>query len=95
LESLGVSREVVSKDIIDFVGVGPDQPGADTIPYTPRAKNALSIAAREAKILKHAQVGPEHIFLGLLMEGDGVAARVLQRLGVQIEALRRGLDSLP
>jgi ATP-dependent Clp protease ATP-binding subunit ClpA len=59
------------------------------IPYTPRVKKVLSLAAKEAKALNHTYVGTEHILLGLLREGDGVAARVLKNLDVDIEATRQ------
>src|SRR5947209_4696037 len=58
------------------------------IPYTPRVKKVLSLAAKEARSLNHTYVGTEHILLGLLHEGDGVAARVLKNLGVDIEVTR-------
>jgi hypothetical protein len=59
------------------------------IPYTPRVKKVLSLASKEAKALTHTYVGTEHILLGLLREGDGVAARVLRNLDVDIERVRR------
>jgi hypothetical protein len=91
LSALGINREALVKEIADYVGVGPEAPQVDgrAIPFTPRAKNALRIAAREAFGLKQKEVAPEHIFLGLLIEGDGVAARVLSRMGVQIDKTRR------
>ncbi len=55
------------------------------IPYTPRVKKVLALAGKEAKALNHSYVGTEHILLGLLREGDGVAARVLKSLEVDIE----------
>ena len=57
------------------VGTGPDQKMIGNIPYTPRVKKVLALAAKEAKALNHTYVGTEHILLGLLREGDGVAAR--------------------
>ena len=59
------------------------------IPYTPRVKKVLALAAKEAKALNHTYVGTEHILLGLLREGDGVAARVLKNLDVDIEQTRQ------
>ena len=58
------------------------------IPYTPRVKKVLALAGKEAKSLNHSYVGTEHILLGLLREGEGVAARVLKDLGVDIERAR-------
>ncbi len=91
LRQLGVTHEIITKEIIDFVGLGPAHTPAAEIPYTPRALQALAIAAREAKALRQTQVGAEHILLGLLVEGDGVAARILQRLGVRAERIRTAL----
>src|SRR5262245_36567418 len=70
-------------------GTGPDQKVVGNIPYTPRVKKVLSLAAKEAKALNHTYVGTEHILLGLLREGDGVAARVLKSLDVDIELCRQ------
>jgi ATP-dependent Clp protease ATP-binding subunit ClpA len=70
------------------VGTGPDQKVIGNIPYTPRVKKVLALASKEAKNLKHAYIGTEHILLGLLREGDGVAGRVLKNLGVDIEQTR-------
>src|ERR1044071_3357649 len=58
------------------------------IPYTPRVKKCLALAVKEAKALNHTYVGTEHILLGILREGDGVAARVLKNLNVGVEATR-------
>src|SRR5690242_19358780 len=71
------------------VGTGPDQKMIGNIPYTPRVKKVLALAAKEAKALNHTYVGTEHILLGLLREGDGVAARVLKNLDVDIEQTRQ------
>jgi ATP-dependent Clp protease ATP-binding subunit ClpC len=71
------------------VGTGPDQKMIGNIPYTPRVKKVLALAAKEAKNLNHTYVGTEHILLGLLREGDGVAARVLKNLDVDIEQTRQ------
>jgi ATP-dependent Clp protease ATP-binding subunit ClpC len=73
------------------VGTGPDQKVMGNIPYTPRVKKVLAIAAKEAKALNHTYVGTEHILLGLLREGDGVAARVLKNLDVDIERTRQDI----
>lgn len=60
-----------------------------TIPYTPRVRRVLSLAAKEAAALNHTYVGTEHLLLGLLREGDAVAARVLQRFNVDLEGTRQ------
>jgi len=70
------------------VGTGPETKMVGNIPYTPRVKKVLALAAKEAKALNHSYVGTEHILLGLLREGDGVAARVLKSLDVDIERTR-------
>ena len=71
------------------VGTGPDQKQVGNIPYTPRVKKVLNLASKEAKQLQHTYVGTEHILLGLLREGDGVAARVLKNLDIDIEQTRQ------
>jgi len=88
LRRFGVDREVIRSEIERFVGLGPVHEVAAAIPYTPRARKSLQLAAREARALNHASVGAEHIFLGLLLEGDGVAARILINLGIQLEKTR-------
>src|SRR6201994_4377099 len=70
------------------VGTGPDRNPTANIPYTPRVKKVLALAGKEAKSLNHSYVGTEHILLGLLREGEGVAARVLKSLEVDIERTR-------
>jgi len=70
------------------VGSGPETKMVGNIPYTPRVKKVLALAGKEAKALNHSYVGTEHILLGLLREGDGVAARVLKTLEVDIERTR-------
>ena len=76
-------------EVETLIGTGPGPRLLDNIPYTPRVKKALSLAADEAKALNHTYVGTEHILLGLLREGDGVAARVLKNLNVDIEQTRQ------
>src|SRR5687768_3325788 len=88
LQKLGLDLETVRMEVEKQVGTGPDQKMIGNIPYTPRVKKVLSLAAKESKALNHTYVGTEHILLGLLREGDGVAARVLQSLGVKTEAAR-------
>jgi hypothetical protein len=89
LRSFGVDRARVRDEIEKIVGIGPDWAvAAKNIPYTPRAQKALRLAAVEAAARHHREIGPEHIFLGLLLEGDGVAVRVLKSLGVELERTR-------
>ena len=89
LQKMGLDLETVRLEVEKQVGTGPDQKQVGNIPYTPRVKKVLSLAAKEAKSLNHTYVGTEHILLGLLREGDGVAARVLKNLDVDIEQTRQ------
>ncbi|MBL9136569.1 MAG: ATP-dependent Clp protease ATP-binding subunit [Verrucomicrobiales bacterium] len=89
LQKMGLDLETVRLEVEKQVGTGPDQKVVGNIPYTPRVKKVLSLAAKEAKALNHTYVGTEHILLGLLREGDGVAARVLKSLDVDIEQTRQ------
>jgi Clp amino terminal domain, pathogenicity island component len=89
LQKLGLDLETVRLEVEKQVGTGPDQTSRAMIPYTPRVKKVLALAAKEASMLNHTYVGTEHILLGLLREGDGVASRVLLNLGVDIEKTRQ------
>src|SRR6516162_5043636 len=89
LQKMGLDLETVRMEVEKQVGTGPDQKMIGNIPYTPRVKKVLDLAKREAKNLNHTYVGTEHILLGLLREGDGVAARVLKNLDVDIEQTRQ------
>lgn len=89
LQKVGLDLERVRMEIEKLVGTGPDQKMIGNIPYTPRVKKVLSLAAGEAKGLNHTYVGTEHILLGLLREGDGVAARVLKNMNVDVEQTRK------
>ena len=89
LQRIGVDLETVRREVEKQVGTGPDQEMVGNIPYTPRVKKVLALAAKEAKALSHTYVGTEHILLGLLREGDGVAAIVLKNLEVDIERTRQ------
>jgi ATP-dependent Clp protease ATP-binding subunit ClpC len=89
LQKLGLDLETVRMEVEKQVGTGPDQKMMGNIPYTPRVKKVLALAQKEAKSLNHTYVGTEHILLGLLREGDGVAARVLKNLDVDIEQARQ------
>jgi hypothetical protein len=88
LAKLGVNLPNVRETIEKGVGAGPDQRATRNPTFTPRVKKAMALAVKEAKTMNHAYVGTEHILLGLLREGDGVAARVLKDLGVDIEKTR-------
>jgi len=88
LERMGLELEAVRMEVEKDVGSGPPQKSAGNIPYTPRVKKVLALANREAKALNHSYVGTEHLLLGLLREGEGVAARVLKRLEVDIQRTR-------
>jgi len=89
LRKMGLDLETVRKEVEKQVGTGPDQKMIGNIPYTPRVKRVLALAAKEAKALNHTYIGTEHILLGLLREGDGVAARVLKNLDVSIDGTRQ------
>ncbi|MSR65557.1 MAG: ATP-dependent Clp protease ATP-binding subunit [Verrucomicrobiae bacterium] len=88
LQKMGLDLETVRMEVEKQVGTGPETKMVGNIPYTPRVKKVLALAAKEAKALNHSYVGTEHILLGLLREGDGVAARVLKSLDVDIERTR-------
>jgi len=88
LERMGLDLESVRMEVEKEVGSGPPQKTAGNIPYTPRVKKVLALANKEAKALNHSYVGTEHLLLGLLREGEGVAARVLKRLDVDIQRTR-------
>ena len=89
LGKMGLDLETVRREVEKQVGTGPDQRVLGNIPYTPRVKKVLALAAKEASALKHTYVGTEHILLGLLREGDGVAARVLKNLGIDTDVTRQ------
>jgi predicted dehydrogenase len=89
LQKRGLDLETVRREVEKQIGPGPDQKMIGNIPYTPRVKKVLALAAKEAKALSHTYVGTEHILLGLMREGDGVAARVLKNLNVDIEQTRQ------
>src|SRR5579872_1296113 len=89
LQKMGLDLETVRMEVEKQVGAGPDQKMIGNIPYTPRVKKVIALAQKEAKNLNHTYVGTEHILLGLLREGDGVAARVLKNLDIDIEQTRQ------
>src|ERR1700678_1542100 len=88
LQKMGLDLETVRMEVEKEVGSGPQTKMVGNIPYTPRVKKVLALAGKEAKSLNHSYVGTEHILLGLLREGEGVAARVLKNLEVDIERTR-------
>jgi len=90
LQKMGLDLETVRMEVEKQTGTGPDQKMVGNIPYTPRVKNVLALASKEAKNLNHTYVGTEHILLGLLREGDGIAAKVLRNLDVDIEQIAAG-----
>jgi hypothetical protein len=91
LNQMELDLEILRLEVEKQVGTGPDQMVVGVIPFTPRVKKVLALAAKEAKALNHTYVGTEHILLGLLREGDGVAARVLKNLDVDIEVTRQNV----
>jgi len=88
LQKMGLELETVRAEVEKQVGAGPEGKIVGNIPYTPRVKKVLALAGKEAKALNHTYVGTEHILLGLLREGEGVAAVVLKNLEVDIEKTR-------
>ena len=89
LQKFGLDLETVRLEVTKQVGQGPEPKMIGNIPYTPRVKKVLALAQKEAKALNHTYVGTEHILLGLLQEGDGVAAHVLKSLDVDVEQTRQ------
>src|SRR3982751_6384610 len=87
LESLGISLDAVREQVQDIIGQGQQQPTGH-IPFTPRAKKVLELSLREALQLGHNYIGTEHILLGLIREGEGVAAQVLVKLGADLNRVR-------
>ena len=93
LESLGISLDAVREQVQDIVGQGQQQPTGH-IPFTPRAKKVLELSLREALQLGHNYIGTEHILLGLIREGEGVAAQVLVKLGADLNRVRQQVIQL-
>ena len=93
LESLGISLEAVRQQVEEIIGQG-QQPQTGHIPFTPRAKKVLELSLREALQLGHNYIGTEHILLGLLREGEGVAAQVLVKLGADLSRVRQQVIEL-
>jgi ATP-dependent Clp protease ATP-binding subunit ClpC len=93
LESLGISLDTVRQQVEEIIGQGEQAPPGH-VPFTPRAKKVLELAFREARALDHGYIGTEHILLGLIREGDGVAAQVLVRLGADLNRAREQVRQL-
>jgi ATP-dependent Clp protease ATP-binding subunit ClpA len=93
LESLGISLDVVRQQVEEIIGQGQQEPSGH-IPFTKRAKKALELSLRESVQLGHNYIGTEHILLGLLREGDGVAAQVLVKLGADLNRVRQQVIQL-
>ncbi|HEX2574942.1 MAG TPA: ATP-dependent Clp protease ATP-binding subunit [Aquihabitans sp.] len=93
LESLGISLEGVRSQVEEIIGQGGSSPSGH-IPFTPRAKKVLELSLREALQLGHNYIGTEHILLGLIREGEGVAAQVLVKLGADLSRVRQQVIQL-
>jgi ATP-dependent Clp protease ATP-binding subunit ClpC len=88
LEALGISLEAAREQVVEIIGRGERSPSGH-IPFTPRAKKVLELSLREALQFGHNYIGTEHLLLGLIREGEGVAAQVLVRLGGDLSAIRQ------
>ena len=93
LESLGISLEAVRQQVEQIIGQGQQAPEGH-IPFTPRAKRVLELSLRESLQLGHNYIGTEHILLGLIREGEGVAAQVLVKLGADLNRVRQQVIQL-
>jgi len=93
LESLGIRLEVVRQQLLEIIGRGQQAPSGH-VPFTPRAKKVLELSLREAMELGHSYIGTEHILLGLIREGEGVAAQVLVKLGADLDRARQQVAQL-
>jgi ATP-dependent Clp protease ATP-binding subunit ClpA len=93
LESLGISLQAVRAEVEEIIGRGQRTPSGH-IPFTPRAKKVLELSLREAKQLGHNYIGTEHILLGLIREGEGVAAQVLVKLAADLSRAREQVIGL-
>ncbi len=93
LEGLGINLDSVRQQVVEMIGQGQQAPSGH-IPFTPRAKKVLELSLREALQLGHNYIGTEHILLGLIREGEGVAAQVLQKLGADLPKVRQTVIQL-
>jgi ATP-dependent Clp protease ATP-binding subunit ClpC len=88
LDSLGISLDSVRREVQEIIGVG-ETAATGHIPFTPRAKKVLELALREALQFGHNYIGTEHILLGMIRQGEGVAAEVLEQLGAELHRVRQ------
>jgi ATP-dependent Clp protease ATP-binding subunit ClpC len=99
LDRMGVNLETARLEVAKRVGSGGDRKPPESLPYSPRVKQVLALAAKEANQLNHSYLGTEHLLLGLLNDEDGSAGLVLKNLGVDLEKMRRQilreLDTTP
>ena len=93
LESLGISLETIRRQVEEIIGRG-EYTSQKSIPFTPQAKKVLELSLSESKQLGHRYIGTEHILLGLIRQGDGVAAQVLAGLGADLERVRQQVIQL-
>jgi ATP-dependent Clp protease ATP-binding subunit ClpC len=93
LEALGVDLEAVRRQVEEIIGQGQQAPSGH-IPFTPRAKKVLELSLSEARELGHNYIGTEHLLLGLIREGEGVAALVLVRLDADLDRVREQVVQL-
>jgi ATP-dependent Clp protease ATP-binding subunit ClpC len=93
LESVGMSLDAVRQQVEEMIGRGEQAPSGH-IPFTKQAKLALELSLRESLQLNHNYIGTEHILLGLIREGDGVAAQVLVKLGADLNQMRQQVIQL-
>jgi ATP-dependent Clp protease ATP-binding subunit ClpC len=93
LESLGIPLQDVRKQVKEIIGEGRSAPMGH-IPFTPRAKKVLELSLREALQLKHNYIGTEHVLLGLIRLGEGVGSQVLEKMGADVEAVRKAVVQL-
>ncbi len=88
LQKMNIDLETLRLEVEKAVGVGPETKTIGNVPFTPRVKKVLALASSEARALNHSYVGTEHLLLGLIREGEGVAARILKNLNVDLEKAR-------
>jgi ATP-dependent Clp protease ATP-binding subunit ClpC len=94
LEAMGASPDAVRERVEEMTGRSQEPPREGHIPFTPRAKKVLELSLREALQLGHTYIGTEHILLGLLREGEGVAAQVLTGFGIDLNRTRQQITQL-
>jgi len=93
LEALGIPLEDVRQHVKEIIGEGRSAPTGH-IPFTPRAKKVMELSLREALHLKHNYIGTEHLLLGLIREGEGVGSQVLEKMGADLEIVRKAVLQL-